>query len=139
MVKLLVICREKFQELRSFCWIEVQWCTLTTTDYRRSPLVQGGLEIACKVTVKMVATVKNHMLIERYLQLVKTLYAEPKNEVILGSFFARLDAPPKQIAKNINDPFPKKTPKTNRDIRTMFAAKSTTLKKKTENMSIVID
>ena len=50
------------------------------------------------------------MLIERYLQLVKTLYAEPKNEVILGSFFARLDAPPKQIAKNMNDPFPKKTP-----------------------------
>ena len=25
--------------------------TLNTTNYRRSPLVQGGLEIACKVTV----------------------------------------------------------------------------------------
>ena len=116
----------------------MQWCTLTTTDYRRSPLVQRGLEIACKVTVKMVATVKNHMLIEQYLQLVKTLYAEPKNEVILGSFLARLDAP-KQIAKKTKDPVPKKKPKTNRDIRTMFAAKSTTLKKKTENMSIVVD
>ena len=111
MVKLLVICREKFQELRSFCWIEVQWCTLTTTDYRRSPLVQGGLEIACRVTVKMVARVKNHMLIERYLQLVKTLYAEPKNEVILGSFLARLDAPPKQIAKKTKDQVPKKSQK----------------------------
>ena len=113
--------------------------TLTTTDYRQSPLVQGGLKITCKVTVKMVATVKNHMLIERYLQLVKTLYAEAKNEVILGSFLARLDVPPKQIAKKTKDPVPKKKPKTNRDIRTMFAAKSTTLKKKTESMSIVID
>ena len=59
----------EISRVTNFCWREVQWCTLITTDYRRSPLVQGGLEIACKVTVKMVATVKNHMLIERYLQL----------------------------------------------------------------------
>ena len=38
--------------------------TLNTTNYRRSPLVQGGLEIACKVTVRMAGTIKNHMLMD---------------------------------------------------------------------------
>ena len=33
--------------------------TLTSTNFRSTPLVQG-LEIACKVTVKMPATIKNH-------------------------------------------------------------------------------
>ena len=60
--------------------------TLNTTNYRRSPLVQGGLEIACKVTVRMPRTIKNHMLMGRYLELVRTLYEEPKDEIILGSF-----------------------------------------------------
>ena len=55
--------------------------TLNTTNYRRSPLVQGELEIACKVTVRMPGTIKNHMLMDRYLELVRTLYAEPKDEL----------------------------------------------------------
>ena len=38
--------------------------------------VQGGLEIACKVTVRIPGTIKNHMLMDRYLALVRTLYAE---------------------------------------------------------------
>ena len=63
--------------------------TLTTTNYRRSPLVQGGLEIACKVTVRMAGTVRNHMLLERYMQLVTELYTEPEEEVVLGSFLVR--------------------------------------------------
>ena len=56
--------------------------TLSTTHYRRSPLVQGGLEIACKVSVKMPGTIKNHLLIDRYFELVRSLYTESKNEVI---------------------------------------------------------
>ena len=36
--------------------------TITSTDYQRSPLVQGGLEIACKVIVKLPGTVRNHLL-----------------------------------------------------------------------------
>ena len=62
---------------------------LTSTHYRRSPLVQGGLEIRCEVTVRMPATVKNHLLIEKYVELVKELYTDPKEEVIYGSFLSR--------------------------------------------------
>ena len=59
---------------------------LSSTDYRRSPLVQGGIEIPCIVTVSMPGTVINQLLLEKYKQLVQTLYAEPKEEEILGSF-----------------------------------------------------
>ena len=96
--------------------------TLNTTNYRRSPLVQGGLEIACKVTMRM--PIKNHMLMDRYLELVRPLYAEPKDEIILGSFLCPLDVP---CASTNNEgrkkgrcPIPKKKQKPNRDIRTMF-------------------
>ena len=93
--------------------------TLNTTNYRRSPLVQGGLEIACKVTVRMPGTIKNHMLMDRYLELVRKLYAEPKDEIILGSFLCPLDVP---CASANNEgrkkeicPIPKKNQKPNRD------------------------
>ena len=39
---------------------------LSSTNYRHSPLVQGGLEFACTVTARMPATVKYQMLIDRY-------------------------------------------------------------------------
>ena len=57
--------------------------TLTSTNFRRSPLVQGGLDIACKVTVKMPATIKNHMILDRFKELVKDCYTEPTDEEIL--------------------------------------------------------
>ena len=50
--------------------------------------MQGGLEIPCKITVKLHGTVKNHMLLDQYIQLVNSLYCEPK-EVIMGSFLAK--------------------------------------------------
>ena len=53
---------------------------LTSTHYRRSPLVQGGIEIPCVVTVSMPGTVINQLLMERYKQFVETLYMEPKGE-----------------------------------------------------------
>ena len=59
---------------------------LTSTHYGRSPLVQGGIEIPCVVTVSMPGTVINQLLMERYKQLVETLYTEPKEEEILGTF-----------------------------------------------------
>ena len=59
---------------------------LTSVHYRRSPLVQGGIEIPCVVTVSMPGTVINQLLMERYKQLVETLYTEPKEEEILGTF-----------------------------------------------------
>ena len=61
---------------------------LTSTNYRRSPLIQRGLEIPAKVTVTMPGTVKNHLLIEKYKEIVNERYAEPKDEEVLGSFLA---------------------------------------------------
>ena len=111
--------------------------TLNTTNYRRSPLVQGGLEIACKVTVRMPGTIKNHMLMDRYLELVRTLYAEPKDEIILGSFLCPFVVP----CASTNDeerkkgkcPIPKKKQKPNRDIRTMLLQNARRSKNNTEN------
>ena len=98
--------------------------TLNTTNYRRSPLVQGGLEIACKVTVRMPGTIKNHMLMDGYLELVSTLYAEPKDEIILRSFLSPLDVPcpstNNEGRKKEKCPIPKKKQKPNRDIWIMF-------------------
>ena len=98
--------------------------TLSTTHYKRLPLVQGGLEIACKVSVKMRETIKNHLLMDRYFELVISLYTESKNEVILGSFLRPLDVPctPKSNARKIKEMllYLQKKTKPNRDLRTMF-------------------
>ena len=59
---------------------------LTSEHYRRSLIVQGRMEIACKVTVKIPGTCINILLMEKYKQVVQQLYTEPKNEEILGSF-----------------------------------------------------
>ena len=58
----------------------------TSTHYRRSHLVQGGIEIPCVVTVSMPGTVINQLLMERYKQLVETIYTEPKEEKNFGTF-----------------------------------------------------
>ena len=69
---------------------------LVSTNYRRSPLVQGGLEIPAKITVTLPGTVRNHLLIDKYKEIVTENYAEPKKEEILGSFLA---LPPEPIRK----------------------------------------
>ena len=98
--------------------------TLSTTHYRRSPLVQRGLEIGCKVSVKMPGTTKNHLLMDRYFELVRSIYTKPKNEVILGYFLRPLDVSCTPISnarkKKVKTPAPAKKSKPNRDIRTMF-------------------
>ena len=59
---------------------------LTSEHCRRSPIVQGDMEIPCKVTVQIPGTCINLLLMENYKQLSYT-YLEPKNEEILGSFW----------------------------------------------------
>ena len=54
--------------------------TLTSEHYRRSPLVQGGLEIPCKVAATIPGTCLNLLLMERYQQLIEESYTEPQNE-----------------------------------------------------------
>ena len=63
---------------------------LTSKHYRRSPLVQGGMEIACQCFVRMPATLRNVKITEKYLQLVKVLYTDPKEEEILGCFVTEI-------------------------------------------------
>ena len=100
--------------------------------YRRSPLVQGGLEVPCKVKIEMCGSIVNHLLLVRYESLLKELYIEPKDEEIIGTF---LSIEPEQII-NQEDFFPpgeepqarpkkkneqkKKADVKSRDIRDMF-------------------
>ena len=56
--------------------------------YRRSPLVQGGLEVPCYVTISMIGSVVNHLLLVKYESLLKELYIEPKEEEIVGTFLS---------------------------------------------------
>ena len=60
--------------------------TLTSDHYRRSPLVQDGMEIVCKVTASIPGRCINLLLVERYKKLVEDTYTEPKNEEILRSY-----------------------------------------------------
>ena len=46
--------------------------TLSSTNYRRLPLVQGGLEIPCVVNAKLIGTKKNKEILAKYLEMVQT-------------------------------------------------------------------
>ena len=65
-------------------------CTLKIRGqhYRRSPLVQGGLEVPCEITISMIGSVVNHLLLVRYEKLLKELYTEPKEEEIVATFLS---------------------------------------------------
>ena len=62
---------------------------LTVTHYRKSPLFQGGLKTPCEVAVSMPGSIKDHMLLHRYQNMVDELYCQPKEEVIMGSFIEK--------------------------------------------------
>ena len=108
--------------------------TLSSTKYRRSPLIQGGLEIACLVTAKMIATQKNKLLLDRYRLFALENYKEMHiaDEVVEGSFLTEDDSseecfPMKTkkkkveaVNKNNNKPNYKDIP---RDIRSFFSVK----------------
>ena len=100
---------------------------LSSTHYRKSPLFQGGLEIPCAVTVSLPASIKGHMLIQRYQDMVEELYCEPKEEVIMGSFVENnLNVTNTNDIANPPQPKRKKTvkktenPKGCQDIRALF-------------------
>ena len=69
---------------------------LTSTNYRRSPLIQGGSEILAKVIVTMPGKVRNHFLLEKYKEIINDRYTEAKNEIIIGSFSALPAAKPSE-------------------------------------------
>ena len=59
-------------------------CKLTSKHYRRSPLVQGRLEIKCEVVINSRATMLQSRLTARYLELIQNLYTEPVEERVMG-------------------------------------------------------
>ena len=101
---------------------------LTSDHYRRSPLIQGGLEIPCLVTAKMNGySARNQMLLKKYEEMVNTLYVEPKNEEVLGSFLVPAMIPQDRRDNKATDSSTKrKKKKTNKetqksvDIRSFF-------------------
>ena len=68
----------------------------------------------------MPATVKSHILFDKYLELVKELYTEYNEEVIFGSFLSRVAEP--GVAFSIG--------KADNDIRTKAVRKQKVLEKK---------
>ena len=75
--------------------------TLTSMHYRRSPLVQGGLEIPCKVRIAMdIRTKRQQDVLDRYKELVREFYYEPSDgEEVVGSFvdYTEYEALPMQL------------------------------------------
>ena len=63
-------------------------CTLKIRGMhcKRSPLAQGGLEVPCEVTITMIGSVVNHLLLTRCESLLKELYIEPKDKEIVDTF-----------------------------------------------------
>ena len=59
---------------------------LSSPKYRRSPLVQGGFEISCIVMVEMLDTVANNRLLDKYLELLNSLYEESNMSLYMSSF-----------------------------------------------------
>ena len=59
---------------------------LTSNYYGSSPIIQGGLEITCKVSIKMPATMLNRNLLKRYEEMVSHLCTEPEESIMMGSF-----------------------------------------------------
>ena len=62
--------------------------TVTGKHYRRSRLIQGGLDVPCLVTVTMSGSIMNHLLIAQYEKLLGELYLEPKDEEIMGTLLS---------------------------------------------------
>ena len=67
---------------------------LTRVHYRRSPLVQGGLEIPSKITVTISATVSNLLCMGKCNNILTDRYIEPKNEEIIRSFIQAINYAP---------------------------------------------
>ena len=52
-------------------------CKVTDITFRRSPLVQGGLEIPVEVTVEIEVTENNILAVKKYEALIQEHYKEP--------------------------------------------------------------
>ena len=63
--------------------------TLSSSNYRKSPLFQGGFEIPCIVEITLPGSIMGHMLLKPYKNMVTELYCNPKDETIIGNFLEK--------------------------------------------------
>ena len=70
--------------------LEISIEDIKDCHYRRSPLLQGGLEIPCVVNAKLIGTKKNKEILTKYLDIVQIHYVEPSSDedVIMVFFLA---------------------------------------------------
>ena len=92
-------------------WGAIVTATITSENCEKSPLFQGGLEIRWVTTVTMIATVRGRLLLQRYEQFVKILYAEPKDKVIVGSYLKKTNLSAVQANERVRAKKKKKNPK----------------------------
>ena len=113
--------------------------------YCCSPLFQGGLEIPSSVTVSMPGTIRNHLLLDRYSELVTELYCEPKDEIVIRNFLSPTEQVPIERSQNRQKRFsvPEKETIQCKDIRILFRCQEENNKNhdksKETNEAIVID
>ena len=95
------------------------------------------MEIACKVTVSILGTCINLLLVERYKKLVEDTYTEPKNEEILGSYLIQHEEEGNQDPREIDRKRKEKILK-KKEVKTLVFATSTAAMRngKTKNKSI---
>ena len=76
---------------------------LIGSHYRRSPLLQWGLEIPCKLVISLPGTQKNCKLLEKYSELYESVYDKPEEEVGLVTFTAPVDNANKDAPIDFNN------------------------------------
>ena len=123
------------------------YCKLTSRHYRRSSLVQGGLEIKCEVVINSRATVLQSRLTVRYLELIQNFYTEPVEERVMGELaFNFIMTLPPMLNMHVLSTLKKRKKKTtktnattrNGDIREMFSNSKKRKKIQPANDNIIV-
>ena len=69
LIRLLAICLERFLDIYTIIHGASVSCKVIDVNHRRSPLVQGGLEIPCKITVMMKFSQENVCAMAEYTRI----------------------------------------------------------------------
>ena len=114
---------------------------VTGKHYRRSPLVQGGLEVPCQINIRMSGSIVNHTILSRYQNLVEELYLEPTDEEIIGTFLSVGQIHEEPTEKNTQKNKTGTTTATvrSRDIRAMLSVTTRDVPTQQLNDTIIID
>ena len=67
-------------------------CKVIDVNHRRSPLVQGGLEIPCEITVMMKFSRENACAMAEYTRIISDQYEEPRDGIFPDATQTILDS-----------------------------------------------